>query len=102
MLGRHFAAQGVELDEVWTGAMRRQQYTAELMCREIAQAGRAPKDVRSDQRWNEFSLASLYQELAGRMMSDSPDFACDFAEMQEALRRDPHTTEAPRDAAIWR
>jgi len=48
--------------------------------------------VITEDRWNEFSLISVYRAIAKRMMKDDESFAADIREMQEAIARDPHTT----------
>ncbi|HXU38262.1 MAG TPA: histidine phosphatase family protein [Blastocatellia bacterium] len=92
LLGKHFAAQGVELAAVYAGGMRRQRETAEIACEAIERAGMQAPDVVTNERWNEFSLISVYRAIAKRMMKDDADFARDIREMQEAIARDPHTT----------
>lgn len=92
LLGEHFVAQGVELAAVYSGGMRRQRETAEIACGVLARAGLQAPDVIPDDRWNEFSLISVYRAIAKRMMKDDPEFARDIREMQEAIARDPHTT----------
>ncbi|MFY9555102.1 MAG: histidine phosphatase family protein [Blastocatellia bacterium] len=92
LLGEHFLSQGVELDAVYTGGMRRQRETAEIACDELARAGRAAPNPVTDERWNEFSLISVYRAIAKRMMKEDDAFARDIAEMQQAIARDPHTT----------
>jgi len=72
--------------------MRRQRETAEIACEALRQGGGGAPDVTTDERWNEFSLISVYRAIAKRMMKDDPAFACDIAEMQQAIARDPHTT----------
>src|SRR6185503_5470229 len=72
--------------------MRRQRETAEIACGAISKAGLQAPDVVTDERWNEFSLISVYRAIAKRMMKDDADFALDIREMQETIARDPHTT----------
>src|SRR5206468_10026057 len=58
-----------------------------------------------DELWNEFSLNSVYRAIAQRMIAESPEFERDYREMQDAIRRDPHTTGGAIgrwDAAIVR
>ncbi|HXG92732.1 MAG TPA: histidine phosphatase family protein [Blastocatellia bacterium] len=90
-LGQHFAEQGIELSTVYSGGMRRQRHTAEIVCEAMARGGLSVPDIVTDERWNEFSLISIYRAIARRLCDESEEFARDFAEMQEALRRDPHT-----------
>ncbi|HJQ71451.1 MAG TPA: histidine phosphatase family protein [Blastocatellia bacterium] len=104
-LGEHFVSQEINLTRVYSGSMRRQQHTAELACSAYARGSLLPPEIIVDARWDEFSLASVYRSLARRLMDESPEFADDFREMQEALRRDPHTTRGATgrcDAAIIR
>jgi broad specificity phosphatase PhoE len=91
LLGEHFAEQGIELSTVITGTMRRQQHTAEIACAAMASAGLPMPEIIADERWNEFSLISIYRSIAKRLIEESAEFACDYEEMLEALRRDPHT-----------
>ncbi|HLG13457.1 MAG TPA: histidine phosphatase family protein [Blastocatellia bacterium] len=104
-LGEYFLEQGAQLEAVYAGGMIRQRETAEIACSVMSEAGLAAKEVTIDERWNEFSLASVYRAIARRMMQDSEEFRRDIAEMQEALRRDPHTTRGATgrcDAAVIR
>jgi broad specificity phosphatase PhoE len=91
-LGEHFLANGVELSAVYAGGMRRQRETAEIACDVLTKGGGVAPDVTTDERWNEFSLITVYRALAKRMMKEDADFARDIAEMQKAIALDPHTT----------
>lgn len=92
LLGGHLITQGLELAAVYSGGMRRQRETAEIACEVLQRAGLPAPDVITDERWNEFSLISVYRAIAKRMMKDDADFARDIKEMQEAIASDPHTT----------
>jgi broad specificity phosphatase PhoE len=92
LLGEHFLAQGVEPGAVYSGGMQRQRDTAEIVCGVLARSGLAAPEVITDDRWNEFSLISVYRALAKRMMNEDAGFARDIEEMQQAITRDPHTT----------
>lgn len=105
LLGEHFATHGVELEAVYSGDLRRQRQTAEIVCEAFARAGHKAPDIVNDERWNEFSLLSVYRAIARRMMEESAEFARDVEEMQEAIRKDPHTTTGATgrcDAAVIR
>lgn len=91
-LGEHLAGQGIELDAVYAGGMQRQRLTAEIACEQLARAGLKVPDITTDERWNEFSLLSVYRAIAKRIMAEDEQFAADVREMQEAIRLDPHTT----------
>ncbi len=44
-LGEYLAAQRIELTAVYSGTMRRQRETAEIVCRALAQAGVCAPDI---------------------------------------------------------
>jgi broad specificity phosphatase PhoE len=92
LLGEHLTAHGIELGAVYSGGMRRQRETAEIACDAIVRAGLTAPQLTMDERWNEFSLISVYRAIAKRMKQDDAGFARDIAEMQQAIARDPHTT----------
>jgi broad specificity phosphatase PhoE len=90
LLGKYFAQQGIHFSTVIAGGMRRQQHTAELVCREIAEAGSGATEIAVDERWNEFSLLSVYTAYVSRLVEESEEFARDYAEMQDMLKREPN------------
>ena len=105
LLGQHFAEQGIELSAVYAGGMQRQRHTAEITCEVMARKGVHVPDVITDERWNEFSLISVYRAIAQHMIEESPAFERDYREMQAAIRSDPHTTGGATgrcDAAVVR
>jgi broad specificity phosphatase PhoE len=104
-LGEHLSEQGIELEAVYAGGMQRQRHTAEIACEVMASRGVKAPDLTIDESWNEFSLISVYRAIAQRMIEESPEFERDYREMQDAIRRDPHTTGGATgrcDAAIIR
>jgi broad specificity phosphatase PhoE len=105
LLGEYFAGQGIGFSTVIAGGMRRQQHTAELVCNALSQAGMQMPDPVVDKRWNEFTLKDVYEGICTRMIADSAEFASDFQEMQELLKRDPHAVRGAAgrcDAAVIR
>ena len=92
MLGEHFASQGIQFTSIISGSLNRQRATAEIAAEAMSQAGRSVPGVQTDERWNEFSLLSVYKAIARRLMKEDPQFEKDVVEMQEAIRLDPHTT----------
>jgi broad specificity phosphatase PhoE len=104
-LGEYFVSQETSLNTIYSGSMRRQRHTAELACSAYGRANLLAPEIIVDARWDEFSLASVYRSLARRLIDESEEFARDFEEMQEALRRDPHTTRGATgrcDSAVIR
>ncbi len=92
LLGEYLAGQGVRLSTIYTGGMRRQQHTAEIVSRALGESSADVPDIITDERWNEFSLADVYRGIVLRMREDDEEFARDFEEMKSALALDPHTT----------
>lgn len=97
-LGRYWATQSIALEAVYVGNLQRQQQTAQI----FATSFRAHHEVLSltsaetvvDERWREFSLATVYRGLAAKLCVDDTEFAADFAEMQTLLMNEPNTTRA--------
>jgi broad specificity phosphatase PhoE len=105
LLGQYFASQGASFRAVYSGTMRRQRHTAEIVLEALRRTGARTPDIASDERWNEFSLAVVYRAVERRLIEESEEFARDFQEMQEALRVDPRTTGGATgrcDAAVVR
>ena len=88
-LGEYLSAQGVRFTAVYSGTMRRQKHTAEIVCEKLESAGAGPT-MTPDEEWNEFSLAAVYRCLLPRLVQDCEDFARDYEEMQGVLSREPH------------
>lgn len=91
-LGEYFATREIRFTALYCGTMVRQRLTAEIVCEKLREQGLISCDLNSDERWNEFSLASVYRYFAPRLCEDDADFARDFREMQEILLQDPHST----------
>jgi broad specificity phosphatase PhoE len=103
LLGEYFAGQGIGFCAAVSGGMQRQKHTAELVWNELRNAGIATPDLQVDERWNEFSLLSVYQSYVPRLIEESEEFARDYQEMQEVLKQDPHAVRGASgrcDAAV--
>jgi broad specificity phosphatase PhoE len=87
-LGEYLKAQGIQLTAAYSGTMRRQQHTAEIVCDKLT--GRTKPVVTVDREWNEFSLAAVYRSLVPRLLDEAVGFKRDYEEMQEVLAREPH------------
>jgi broad specificity phosphatase PhoE len=92
LLGDYFATQQFKPDIVYAGALQRQQQTAQIVCERLRGRSVCAPDIVTDERWNEFSLAAVYQGMAARLCEERAEFARDCAEMQQALLIDPQTT----------
>src|SRR5258708_3284405 len=80
LLGEYFRSAGVSFRAAYAGSMRRQRETAEIVLAEMTDA----PEIRTDARWNEFSLEGLWKTLAPQLLAENEQFA-----------RDYHTLHAP-------
>ena len=80
LLGEYFRSAGVSFSAAYAGSMRRQRETAGIVLGEMPDA----PEIRTDARWNEFSLEGLWKSLAPRLIEENEQFA-----------RDYHTLHAP-------
>lgn len=92
LLGQYLAAQNIRPDLVFTGSMQRQKQTAQIALESISKSGFDLPAFAHTERWNEFSLASLYKSFVPRLREENEEFARDFEEMQKVLQSDPHST----------
>ncbi|NOT60154.1 MAG: histidine phosphatase family protein [Acidobacteria bacterium] len=86
LLGAYFAQQGLCFDQVVTGALQRQQHTAQLVLQQM----KHDRTPQLDVRWNEFSLSEVYQGTLPLLLRADEKFAADYAMMQATLRVEPH------------
>lgn len=92
LLAAHFAQQGVRFAALYTGTLRRQQQTAGIVRKQLAESHGQELEAIADARWNEFKLAHVYQGIAARMCAADEGFARDYEEMKAALRADGYAT----------
>ncbi len=97
-LGSYWAAQSIALDAVYAGNLHRQQQTAQIFSTSLQAHSQAAVTTKAeivvDERWREFSLATVYRGLTAMLCADDAAFAADFAEMQALLLSEPNTTRA--------
>lgn len=97
-LGSYWGAQAITLEAVFAGNLQRQQQTAQCFSRSfsahLTSSSLSLPELIIDERWREFSLATLYRGLATKLCTDDVCFAADFAEMQALLLTEPNTTRA--------
>ena len=78
LLGKHLACRLPEVTAVYSGTMRRQLHTAEIVCGVMSASGvRIPVTI-PDEKWNEISLAAMYRAMAPRMRAVDPGFDRDL------------------------
>ena len=96
-LGEFFRASGISFRAAYAGSMRRQQETAEIV---LGEMGGAPP-IRTDARWNEFSLDGLWKTLAPRLIEENGQFARDYQALH-AANPDVDRVMTPCDVALIR
>ncbi len=80
LLGEYFRQTGIDFIAAYSGSMRRQRETAEL----VLGAMESPPEPRADPRWNEFSLEGLWKTLAPRLLAENGQFARDYHALHAA------------------
>src|SRR6476620_6076589 len=90
LLGDYLAVQNVNFSAIVSGAMQRQRHTARAVSERLAQRNLPAPQLLIDDQWNEFSLLTVYQSYVPRLLENKAEFARDYAEMQEMLKRDPN------------
>jgi broad specificity phosphatase PhoE len=92
LLGRHFADEEMKFDAFFTGPLKRQVETAQIVHHKCG--GPAPQ---VDAHWAEFDLDAVAAAIAPFLAAEDPGFAQAYAEAAQAHR---HWT--PADAQIVR
>ena len=94
-LGEYLAEQNISFAAACTGAMLRQQQTAEELSRGYAQAGGQFPAITVDENWNEFDLSGVYRELAPMLSAADSDFRREYAALCEQARQNAASADAP-------
>lgn len=94
LLGEYLAGEKIEFAAVRSGAMLRQQATAEEFSRGYAQAGPPLPRIAVDDCWNEFDLNAVYRDLAPQLSAHDPEFEREYAAMCEQARRQAGAQDA--------
>lgn len=81
LLGEYLASQKVEFHTLLCGAMRRQLETAQHTIEAFAAVGSALPELVVDERWNEFDLAHVYEELGPLLAESDVEFAGEYKDM---------------------
>ena len=104
-LGQYLATQKLEFTAILCGAMRRQRETAQHTIDAFAAAGLALPELVIDERWNEFDLGQVYEELAPFLSESDADFKREYAEMManyDDLNAPFHRNSTAMDAKVFR
>ena len=95
LLGEYLAAQKIQFTAAYTGAMLRQQQTAEELSRGYTRAGGHFPPVTVDDAWNEFDLSGVYRELAPLLSAADADFRREYAALCAQVRQNAASADAP-------
>ncbi len=87
LLGEYFLAHGVRFAAAYTGAMSRQQQTADEVRQAYTRAGAGFPEIELDQAWNEIGLDRVYAEIAPQLAVEDPDFRQQYAALCEQARK---------------
>jgi broad specificity phosphatase PhoE len=86
LLGEHFISQGIRFASAYSGALTRQQQTAEQIRAVYAGAEVGFPAVLVDSAWDEFDLGRVYREIAPLLAAEDPEFQQEYDEMREQVR----------------
>jgi broad specificity phosphatase PhoE len=95
LLGEYLAAQKIQFTAAYTGAMLRQQQTAEELSRGYTRAVGHFPPVTVDDAWNEFDLSGVYREIAPLLSVADADFRREYAALCAQVRRNAASADAP-------
>ena len=105
LLGEYLASQRLEFHTLLCGVMRRQRETAQYTLEAFAAAGLPLPELVADERWNEFDLGRVYDEIAPRLAESDAEFKLGYEEMM-ACYSDPdapfHRNSTILDAKVVR
>jgi broad specificity phosphatase PhoE len=82
LLGEYFVRRGIRFAAAYTGALSRQQQTAEEVLGAFADSGAPFPPLILDHGWDEFDLARVYQEIAPQLAQEDPGFRREYEEMR--------------------
>ncbi len=102
-LGEHLATQKTHFQTLITGGLERQQRTAGRVVEAYAKAGVPAPELVIDQRWNEFDLGQVFEEIAPQLSRDDKRFAAAYERMQAEMLDEHaavHRVHNPCDIAI--
>lgn len=105
LLGQYLAAQKVQFNAVYSGALKRQRETAREALGAFAQAGMPAPEIQIDPRWNEFDLDAVYRTIAPRLCEDDAEFRAEHEKLRQLLAQEnspAHRTWTLSDTLVVR
>jgi broad specificity phosphatase PhoE len=85
LLGRFLSRNGLRFDAVYCGALERQQITCRLVCEAFASEGRPLPEPFIDDRWNEFDIGRVFEEMATQLAANDEGFRRHYDELRQCI-----------------
>jgi broad specificity phosphatase PhoE len=94
LLGEYFVSEGIHFDAAYSGALVRQEETADEVKAVYRKAGVQFPEIAREPAWNEFDLTHVYRALAPRLCAEDPEFAREYQELVAQARAAAEQPEA--------
>jgi broad specificity phosphatase PhoE len=94
LLGEYFLSEGIHFRAAYSGALRRQQETADVVRCAYLEAGSSFPDIVPEPGWNEFDLDHVYRALAPLLSKEDPEFERQYQELAAQTRASAEQPEA--------
>jgi broad specificity phosphatase PhoE len=94
LLGEYFVSEGIHFAAAYSGALIRQQETADEVKAVFREAGVCFPEIVREPGWNEFDLTHVYRALAPRLCEEDPEFAREYQELVAQARAAAEQPEA--------
>jgi broad specificity phosphatase PhoE len=94
LLGEYFVSEKIQFEAAYSGALLRQQETADEVSTIYREAGVYFPEIVREPNWNEFDLTHVYRALAPRLCAEDPEFALQYQELVAQARAAAEQPEA--------
>lgn len=95
LAGEFLVTQNIQFRAIYSGALTRQQETADAVCKAYLRSGLHAPEIVVDPGWNEFDLDQVYEGIAPLLCADDPQFKSDYDNLLAQLQ-DEHAPEQRR------
>ena len=85
LLGRYLGHRRMGFDAVFCGTLDRQQLTYRLAAEESAAAQSPLPPASLDERWNEFDITRVFEEMAPKLAASDAGFRRRFEDLQRRI-----------------
>jgi len=94
LLGEYFLSEGIHFRAAYSGALVRQQETADVLRCAYLEAGASFPEIVPEAGWNEFDLDHVYRALAPILSAEDPEFERQYQELAAQTRAAAEQPEA--------